>query len=55
MKCENPNPTQFDKGIITGFARKYKPKDAILVKVELDETKPTRVKGENSDTFKITW
>jgi hypothetical protein len=55
MECNEPNPTSFNRGLITGFVRMFKPEDSFEVKVELDETKPSKLNGDNSDTFKITW
>jgi len=52
MECNNPSSTHFDREVIMGFTRMFKPEDSIEVKVELDETKPTKLKGEDSNTFK---
>ncbi len=55
FECKNPYPSDFDKGIITTMARRFKPKDAIIVEVKLDENKPTRKNGADSCTYIITW
>ena len=49
--CENPYPSEFDEGIITGMAKKFQPEAVVT----LDTTKPTRRKGGDSCTFKIKW
>ena len=55
MECNNPYPSNFDKGIIKSLSDKYKPENAIVIKVELDGSKPTRLHGANSCTFNINW
>ncbi|NJL12855.1 MAG: hypothetical protein HC913_07560 [Microscillaceae bacterium] len=55
MECKNPYPSNFDKGIITAIARKFKPDTAIVVQVELDENYPSRLNGSESCTYKVSW
>ncbi len=55
MECKNPYPSSFDKGIIMTIARKFKPTNSILVKVEIDENFPSRLNGSDSCTYKVTW
>jgi len=55
MECKNPYPSDFDRGIITTMARKFKPDDAIVVKVELDANKPSRLNGAESCHYIVTW
>ena len=55
MECKNPYPSDFDRGIITAMARKFKPEDAIIVKVELDANKPSRLNGAESCHYLVTW
>jgi hypothetical protein len=55
MICTNPYPSAFDRGVIDGFSRRFKPNDAIDVIVRLDTSSPTRKNGENSCTFLISW
>lgn len=55
MVCNNPYPCDFDRGIIEAVAKKFKPKDSIRVKVEHDNTKPCRKKGDDSCTYHIAW
>jgi hypothetical protein len=55
MECKNPYPSEFDRGIITTMLRKFKPKDSLKNDVVLDLSKPSRLKGDDSCTYKITW
>ncbi len=55
IECKNPYASYFDKGIITTIARKFKPANIIIINVELDESKPTRLNGAESCTFRISW
>ncbi len=55
MECKNPYPSEFDRGIITCLARKFKPREVSVVSVELDTSKPTRLSGADSCFFKIKW
>lgn len=52
--CTNPYPDEFDRGIISQMGKKFQPAGA-FVKVNIDESKPTRTKGGDSSTFLITW
>lgn len=51
MFCENPYPGEFDRGLVTAFARFFEP----TAEVERDPTKPSRLKGGDSCTFLISW
>ncbi|MCC5943588.1 MAG: hypothetical protein JJT94_01530 [Bernardetiaceae bacterium] len=55
MECRNPYPSEFDRGIITTMARRFKPADAMIANVELDTLLPTRLQGAESCTYKVTW
>ncbi len=55
MECKNPYPSDFDRGIITTIARKFSPKSATGITVDLNEEKPTRLKGNDSCTYLISW
>ena len=55
MVCENPYPSEFDRGIITTMLRKFKPKDSISYDVSLDLSRPTRLQGADSCTYLIRW
>lgn len=55
MECNNPYPSEFDRGIITSMLRKFKPATSFKYDVVLDENKDSRLKGGEVDTFIITW
>ena len=49
--CANPYPSEYDEGILQAMARKFEAN----AMVKLDETQPSRRKGDKSCTFIITW
>jgi len=51
MVCENPYPCDFDRGIITAMAKRFKK----TATIEHDDSKPCRKKGASSCTYIITW
>ena len=55
MACNNPYPSEFDRGIITSMVRKFRPQGSLKADVTLDTSKETRAKGADSCTFKIAW
>lgn len=55
MVSGTPYPSDFDRGIITTMLRRFKPKDSNSYSVSLDESKPTRLQGQNSCTYLIKW
>ena len=55
MSCNNPYPSEFDRGIITTMARKFRPKSSLKSDVTLFNTKESRRRGAESCTYKITW
>jgi hypothetical protein len=55
MTCPNPYPCSFDRGVIEGFAKRFKPSGATDVVVRHDDSKPCRQKGLESCTYVITW
>jgi hypothetical protein len=55
MVCQNPYPCAFDRGIITAMAKRFKPKDSIMVNVMHDDSAPCRVKGGASCTYNVRW
>ena len=55
MVCRNPYPCEFDRGIVTSVARRFKPKDVMIVSVEHDKTAPCRAKGADSCTYLVSW
>lgn len=55
MTCNNPYPSEFDRGIITAMVRKFRPQNSIRADIILDTTKKTRRRGGESCTFNIAW
>lgn len=54
MKCNNPYPSDFDRGIIEQMAKRFAPSSS-LVFVELDETSGSRKKGGETCTYRVRW
>ena len=50
MVCNNPYPSEFDRGIITTMLRKFKPADSFRYDVALDESQESRLNGGESCT-----
>ncbi|MEW6351394.1 MAG: hypothetical protein AB1646_20265 [Thermodesulfobacteriota bacterium] len=55
MTCRNPYPHAFDRGVLEGMAKKFKPSECLDVVVRDDESAPTRKTGADSSTYVITW
>ncbi len=55
MVCNNPYPSDFDRGIIDSMAQKFKPAGTAIVIVKLDDSQPTRKKGADSCTYTVKW
>ena len=55
MVCRNPYPCEFDRGIVTSVARRFKPQDAAVVDVTHDMTGPCRNNGDDSCRYVVTW
>ena len=55
MTCRNPYPCDFDRGIIYGMAKRFKPADALLVQVRHDDARPCRSKGAETCEYKVVW
>ena len=53
--CTNPYPDDFDKGLITAMARKFKPVTSAIVNVTSDTNQPARSKGADSTIFLVNW
>lgn len=51
MCCDNPYPSNFDRGIITGTARRIRPNAEVCQ----DDSQPSRLHGGQACTFIITW
>ena len=55
MVCPNCYPCAFDRGVIEGFAQRFKPEDAIGIEVRHDDEEPCRRKGADSCTYIVSW
>jgi len=51
MVCDNPYPSEFDRGILTTLSRRFQSR----AEVKLDKSKPSRTDGAESCTYIITW
>lgn len=51
LVCDNPYPSEFDCGIITATARKFRSSADVI----LDPSQPTRRRGGASCTYIVTW
>jgi hypothetical protein len=51
MVCDNPYPTEFDRGIIEAMALKFAP----YVDVEIEKGRSSRREGGDSDAYRIYW
>jgi hypothetical protein len=51
MVCNTPYPSDFDRGIVAGVARKFRPNATVVI----DETKPSRKRGAHSCSYIIAW
>ncbi|MDR3419000.1 MAG: hypothetical protein P4L83_22735 [Nevskia sp.] len=54
IRCDNPYPCAFDRGLIEKMAKRFKPAATATVKVEHDESK-CRAKGGESCLYRVTW
>jgi len=55
MICKNPYPCDFDRGIVTAVAEKFRPADCEAVVVSKDESAPCRKEGADSCTYLVAW
>jgi hypothetical protein len=55
MVCPNPYPCAFDRGVIEGFAARFKPEGTVDVIVNHDDSQPCRKEGSRTCTYAITW
>ena len=53
--CANPYPCDFDRGIIDGMARRFKPEGSLLVVVKHNDAAPCRKKGAETCEYTIKW
>lgn len=51
MVCNTPYPSDFDRGIVTGVARRFRPHATVV----MDESQPSRKRGGDSCTYLIAW
>jgi hypothetical protein len=54
MFCNNPYPCEFDRGIISAMAQRFKPADVAITIIH-DETSPCRKKGAEDCTYLISF
>jgi hypothetical protein len=54
MVCKNPYPCDFDRGIVTAMATRFKPAGSMPV-VTHDDGAPCRKKGADSCTYHVKW
>ena len=55
MICNNPYPSEFNRGIITAMLRGFKPKGSIYYNVNLDSKNQSINDGVESCSYSITW
>ena len=55
MVCNNPYPSEFDRGIISTMLRRFKPKDSFQYDVVTDLSEESRITGGESCTYIIKW
>ncbi|MGV3539536.1 MAG: hypothetical protein ACO1OQ_06965 [Rufibacter sp.] len=55
LRSSTLSPCDFDRGIITGLTRKFKPQNASIVYVEVDKTVLNKKDGAKSSTYLISW
>jgi hypothetical protein len=54
MLCDNPYPCDLDLGLIESICDRFRPKDALWVRIEHDP-KACRRRGDASCTYNIAW
>ena len=55
MECENPYPSDFDRGIIMTMLRRFLPKDSVRHNVLLDTSRSSRLQGNASCNYIVSW
>ncbi len=55
MVCENPYPSEFDRGLLTAMLRKFRPANSIKADVIRDLKKESRVDGADTCTYILKW
>ena len=51
MVCNTPYPSDFDRGIVTGVARRFREHATVI----MDESQPSRKRGGDSCSFLVAW
>jgi hypothetical protein len=54
MVCDNPYPCDLDLGLIEAICDRFRPKDALWIRIEHDP-KTCRRRGDSSCTYVIAW
>ncbi len=52
--CDNPYPSDFDRGLIEAVAKRFKPSGSFVV-VEAEPDRPSRKQGGETCTFRVSW
>ncbi|MDN4164092.1 hypothetical protein QWY31_01200 [Cytophagales bacterium LB-30] len=55
MECQNPYPSYFDMGMIISTARFHKSSPSDVIEIQRDESKPSRLLGDDSCTYILKW
>lgn len=55
VECKKTYGTTFDKGLLAGLGKRFKPGSSARVSVQLDMSKNTRDRGGDSNTFIVKW
>ncbi|NJL11744.1 MAG: hypothetical protein HC913_01095 [Microscillaceae bacterium] len=55
VECKNPYPCFLDRGILTALSKQFKPKEAQLINVEVDDVRPQRLAGNDASYYNILW
>jgi len=55
IACDNPYPCDFDKGIITAMANRFRPENSLDIKIEHNDSEGCRKKGDKKCVYTISW
>jgi hypothetical protein len=53
--CDNPYPCDFDKGIITAMARRFKPAHSTRILISHEKSEGCRGSGDHSCKYVVEW
>lgn len=53
--CRNPYPCEFDRGIVSAIAQRFRPADAVVLETVHRDDQPCRRKSAESCTYEVTW